>query len=76
MRKVSLIIIFFTTLTLLSCTSDKEIGQEESSTADSLLLSEEQPYLSNLQQLTFGGENAEGYFSFDESRVYLSTDSP
>ena len=29
------------------------------------LLPEEEPYLDQLRQLTFGGENAEAYWSFD-----------
>jgi Tol biopolymer transport system component/ubiquinone/menaquinone biosynthesis C-methylase UbiE len=40
----------------------------------SLTLPEERAHISNLRQLTFGGENAEGYFSFDETRfVYQRT---
>ncbi len=34
--------------------------------ADTLILAEERPWLANIRQLTFGGENAEGYFSFNE----------
>lgn len=44
------------------------------SSSDTLVLPEERRFLSNLRQLTFGGENAEGYFSFDERRfVYQRT---
>ena len=28
-----------------------------------------EPHLANIRQLTFGGENAEAYFSFDGSRL-------
>ena len=66
MHWISRIFIVVISLTLLSCTSEEKASHEESATADSLLHANEQPYLSNLQQLTFGGENAEGYFSFDE----------
>ncbi|MDB5032898.1 MAG: Periplasmic component of the Tol biopolymer transport system [Chlorobi bacterium] len=39
-----------------------------------LVLPEERSYLSNLRQLTFGGENAEGYFGSNEQRfVYQRT---
>jgi Tol biopolymer transport system component len=35
---------------------------------------QERPFLSNIRQLTSGGENAEGYFSFDETKfVYQRT---
>ena len=45
------------------------------STAD-LVLPEERPFLSNVRQLTFGGENAEGYFSFDERRFSFQRTHP
>src|SRR5688572_15853584 len=44
-------------LTILSCGSQ-----------NSLIRERERDVLKGLRQLTFGGENAEGYFSFDESR--------
>lgn len=41
---------------------------------EKLVLDAEKPYISNLRQLTFSGENAEGYFSFDERKfVYQRT---
>ena len=41
---------------------------------DSLLIGMEREMISNLRQLTFGGENAEAYFSFDqESFVFQRT---
>ncbi len=73
-------------LSLVSCNSgDRAPGSDrsDSSRADStgsdtaradLLLPEEGAFLSNIRQLTFGGENAEGYFSFDERKfVYQRT---
>jgi len=33
-------------------------------------------HLKNLRQLTFGGENAEAYFSFDEQRLIFQTTRP
>lgn len=72
---VSLLFCLLVSPFLNSC-SDKENGDETaqqktdttSATADSLVLPEERPILSNLRRLTSGGENAEGYFSFDEKR--------
>ena len=44
--------------------------------SDSLVLPRE-AHLSNIRQLTFGGENAEGYFSFDERRlIFQATRAP
>ncbi|MER3523105.1 MAG: hypothetical protein C4326_03335 [Ignavibacteria bacterium] len=35
----------------------------------SLMMPGEEKHLANIRQLTFGGENAEGYFSFDERMI-------
>lgn len=41
---------------------------------EGMVLPQEKEHLSSITQLTFGGENAEGYFSFDETRfVYQRT---
>jgi TolB protein len=40
-----------------------------SATPDSLLLPEEQKHLKNIRQLTFGGQNAEAYFSSDDKQL-------
>jgi TolB protein len=45
------------------------------SASDSLLLSpEEMKYLKNIKQLTFGGNNAEAYWSFDDSMLVFQSD--
>ncbi|MGB7848598.1 MAG: hypothetical protein WBL63_23500 [Candidatus Acidiferrum sp.] len=47
--------------------------------ADSLLLPEEQKHLKNARQLTFGGQNAEAYFSVDDKQLifqHQGTDVP
>lgn len=42
---------------------------------DSLLLHpEEMKYLKNIKQLTFGGNNAEAYWSFDDSKLVFQSD--
>jgi len=41
------------------------------------LLLPDETHLRNIRQLTFGGENAEGYFSFDEQRlIFQSSRAP
>ncbi|MBI4535903.1 MAG: PD40 domain-containing protein [Ignavibacteriae bacterium] len=41
------------------------------------LIVEGEKHLSHIRQLTFGGENAEGYFSFDETKlIFQSTTTP
>ncbi|MBS1914231.1 MAG: PD40 domain-containing protein [Bacteroidetes bacterium] len=44
--------------------------------SSTLVLPEERPFLSNIRQLTFGGENAEGYFSFDEKKFSFQRTHP
>ena len=59
--------------------ADKEQnGQEVATSSDSLQLREPLPsdeaHLKNIRQLTFGGNNAEAYFSFDNTRLILQSD--
>jgi TolB protein len=35
-----------------------------------------EPHVQNLKQLTFGGQNAEAYFSFDESKIIFQSTRP
>lgn len=50
-------------------------GQEKRSASDSVLLHpEEMNYLKNIKQLTFGGNNAEAYWSFDDSKLVFQSD--
>lgn len=44
--------------------------------ADSLLTAAERRHFANIRQLTFGGENAEGYFSFDETEFVFQRTLP
>jgi len=46
------------------------------SSGQNLVVEGEGPLLSNIRQLTFGGENAEGYFSFDEKRFVFQRTHP
>jgi Tol biopolymer transport system component len=54
------------------CAGSREKASPPASAADRLH-SEERAHLSNLKQLTFGGENAEAYFSFDGRRLILQS---
>ena len=52
-----------------------ETELEVHSSSDSLLLTpEEMKYLKNIKQLTFGGNNAEAYWSFDDSMLVFQSD--
>ena len=36
----------------------------------------DEPHLANIQQLTYGGDNAEAYFSFDNSKLVFQSNNP
>lgn len=87
MNRTLLLLLFALPLmfTAYSCASDdagtKETEDQpkrtEASSADTLRLPQER-YLRNVRQLTFGGDNAEAYFSFDNTHLvyqYTSRDS-
>ena len=44
-------------------------ASSQSGPPDSLLLPDEQKHLKNVRQLTFGGQNAEAYFSIDDKQL-------
>jgi Tol biopolymer transport system component len=72
----SLIIVAL--LAAVSCNQKTQNNAELSdahSASDSLLLEpEEMKYLKNIKQLTFGGNNAEAYWSFDDSMLVFQSD--
>ena len=54
--------IIIIVITFFACNT---VNQKE---ANDLLYTEE-THLKNIQQLTFGGDNAEAYWSFDDSKL-------
>ena len=75
--------LLFVALILLGCGSSKQAKEEsnqekagqEVSENDLKLLSEgERRYLKNIKQLTFGGNNAEAYWSFDDKYLVFQSD--
>ena len=75
MKRFSFLIV---ALAILSC-GGKESNQSSTSEArsatDSLLLHpEEMKYLKNIRQITFGGNNAEAYWSFDDRFLVFQSD--
>ena len=69
-----LILLFIAVL--FSCSNGKQTTQTEARSAtDSLLLHpEEMKYFKNIKQLTFGGNNAEAYWSFDDTHLVFQSD--
>jgi TolB protein len=73
MRHILLPILLFA----IACSPKTKaaVEHEPHSTSDSLLLHpEEMKYLKSIKQLTFGGNNAEAYWSFDDSMLVFQSD--
>lgn len=70
-------LFFLVPFIVLSCTNVKtdQSNVDGRSKSDSLLLHpEEMKYLKNIKQLTFGGNNAEAYWSFDDKYLVFQSD--
>lgn len=52
-----------------SIISEAQVNPEYSSMKDDSLKLPQETHLSNIKQLTFGGDNAEGYFSFNDEMI-------
>ena len=50
-------------------------GSQQATGTDTLVYSQEK-HLRNMRQLTFGGSNAEAYFSFDSKRITFQSNNP
>jgi Tol biopolymer transport system component len=61
-------ILLIAVLTFLSCKEKKTPIVEEIESVDTLRF-EQEVHLKNLKQLTFGGDNAEAYWSFDDKHI-------
>ena len=64
----------FLLISLLALSTACLAGNNETEPALPLLTDPRETHLVNVRQLTFGGQNAEAYFSFDDSKlVFQST---
>ena len=73
MKKNLLLLI---TIILIACNSNKNkknTDAESMATWISEIQYPEEKYLRNIKQLTFGGDNAEAYFSFDDSKLVFQS---
>jgi TolB protein len=75
----NLIFLFIISILSWSCQSGNQPGKETSGNssvnADKLCYPQE-THLANMRQLTFGGDNAEAYFSFDNSMITFQSSNP
>ena len=75
-------IFFITILSIifLSCKNEKDLKSQSAknlvkSASDSLIYPEEK-YFKSLKQITFGGDNAEAYWSFDDKQLVFQSNNP
>jgi TolB protein len=66
-------ILLVLVLVVAGCTAEAQAPAEYKPEADSLRFTGEH-HLRNIRQLTFGGNNAEAYFSFDGSQLIFQSD--
>jgi len=74
----SILIIFIITLSW-SCQTGVQPGKETSKDASTLndtLRYPQEKHLANMRQLTFGGDNAEAYFSFGSDMITFQSNNP
>ncbi|MBO3096796.1 TolB family protein [Gelidibacter pelagius] len=75
-----LFIILFLSIVITSCKDEKKSSPEvveniERSATDSLIFPDEKHFKS-LKQITFGGDNAEAYWSFDDKQLVFQSNNP
>ena len=72
MYKILLIIIISTLYSCIQKNKDS-VDSYSSETKSWKLQYPEEKHLKNIKQLTFGGDNAEAYFSFDDSKLVFQS---
>ena len=73
------IILSFLCVLLVSCGVKKPIKTTKVESKDiqkSNIHYSKEKHLQNIKQLTFGGDNAEAYFSFDDTRLVFQLKNP
>lgn len=59
-----------------SLSAQQEAVQSVDLTTEKPLIYEQERFFSNMQQLTFGGDNAEAYWSFDSKKLVFQSNNP
>ena len=73
---VLLIIISISTLYYLNQSKQKEAYNDQKDTKTNYIHYDQEKHLKNIQQLTYGGDNAEAYFSYDDSKLVFQLSNP
>ena len=72
-------ILFLLLIILYSCEGNKSNQNTDTisgATKKSEIHYKQEKHLANIKQLTFGGDNAEAYFSFDDSKLVFQLKNP
>lgn len=70
-----LLAVFTAFISLLSSYNSKSANGQPSTLTNDTLLYPEEKHFKNIQQLTFGGDNAEAYWSFDSKSIVFQRTS-
>ena len=76
MRRKSILAAMMAGLLLAACTGGDAPGTSDDDEADAALAMPGETHLRDIRQLTFGGENAEAYWSFDGSMLVFQARKP
>ena len=71
--QMEMVLVGLVTMAAAGCASDEPVTPEPAAPAASGGTAAEEVHLTNLRQLTFGGQNAEAYYAFDGSRLIFQT---
>ena len=77
MNRIILLLVIY--ILLASCgrkKSEQTTNVESGATKKSEIHYYQEKHLQNIKQLTFGGDNAEAYFSFDDTRLVFQLKNP
>jgi Tol biopolymer transport system component len=73
-------ILLLSILILIASSGEKKLDQitdgESGATKKSEIHYNQEEHLTNIKQLTFGGDNAEAYFSFDDTKLVFQLKNP
>ncbi|MCP4684582.1 MAG: DUF5050 domain-containing protein [bacterium] len=68
-----ILLVFFCAMVLMSCGDKADTGDSQVENAQASLILEGEKHFENLRQLTFGGQNAEAYFSYDGTELIFQS---
>lgn len=77
--KLRVLFLAITTLLVVSCKNNKKDKSDAKSGAtkkwDTTLIYPEEVHFKTMQQITFGGDNAEAYWSFDDKQIIFQSNN-